>query len=227
MTLRILVVEDDYPFRDTLLDILNLEGFAASGVGTISAYRAWRQTHSCDILIVDRNLPDGDGIEVINTHRQTESGPVIIISCNGLVDDRIQGIEADADYYLVKPIVTNELVSLLRRLDRKRLSVAAVNSAWMFHAVNWRLCDPAGESVVLNKNERAFIACFIERPGFIIDRDTIIDALGGGPDSFDTRRLDTLVRRLRLKLKAAGMAALPVATVYGSGYVFNAQLSEQ
>lgn len=58
MPLRILIVEDEHLFRDSLRDLLNLEGFLADGVESMASYRAWRQTHGCDVLIVDRNLPD-------------------------------------------------------------------------------------------------------------------------------------------------------------------------
>lgn len=226
MPLRILVVDDDLLFGNALRDVLNLEGFAADSVGTISSYRAWHQSHDCDVLIVDRGLPDGDGIDVIKMHRLSESGPVIIISCNGLVEDRIEGIDADADYYLVKPIRTDELVSLLKRLARRTQSNTEKNSDWILHAASWRLCNPEGQAVPLNQNELALISCFIEQPGITIHRNTILEALGENPDHCDIRRLETLVRRFRLKAKASGIEELPLTTVYGKGYVFNGQISK-
>lgn len=225
MPLRILIVEDEPLYRDSLIDILNLEGFAAAGVGSIASYRAWRQSHSCDVLIIDRNLPDGDGLDVIKAHRQTESGPVIVITCKGLSEDRIQGMNADADYYLVKPIVTDELVALLNRLFRKIDQTLTQGDAWMLNPVNWRLKNVGGAEVLLTRNELTFMNCFVEKPGLAINRNEIIQALGEDPHGYDLRRLETLIRRLRLKVKAAGAEELPLVTVYSKGYAFNGQLS--
>ncbi len=225
MSLRILIVEDEELFRDSLRDTLNLEGFAADGVGSIAGYRAWRQSHSCDVLIVDRNLPDGDGLEVIKIHRQTEAGPIIVITCRGLTEDRILGLNSDADHYMVKPIVTDELISLLARLSRKNELSATKGSPWVLNPVNWRLQNVGAVSVVLTRNEFALVNCFVERAGLAVNRDEIIKALGEEVEGYDIRRLETLVRRLRLKIKAAGSQELPLTTVYGKGYVFNGHLS--
>lgn len=225
MSLRILIVEDEELFRDALRDTLNLEGFAADGVGSIASYRAWRQSHSCDVLIVDRNLPDGDGLEVIKIHRQTESGPIIVITCKGLPEDRILGLDSDADHYMVKPIVTDELISLLGRLSRKNAVHLAHGNSWILNPVNWRLQNVGGVNIVLTRNEFALINCFVERPGHAINREEIISALGEEVRGYDIRRLETLVRRLRLKIKAAGLDEFPLSTIYGKGYVFNGHLS--
>lgn len=225
MTLRILIVEDEHLFRDSLRDLLNLEGFLANGVGSVASYRAWRQSHSCDVLIVDRNLPDGDGLDVIRIHRQTESGPVIVITCKGQSEDHIQGMEADADYYLVKPIVTDELVALLRRLARKQEPALQQGNAWILNPVNWQLRNLGGAEVSLNRNELAIMACFVEKSGVTVNRNEIIEALGEQANEYDIRRLETIIRRLRIKVKAAGFDELPLVTVYGKGYAFNGALS--
>lgn len=225
MSLRILIVEDEELFRDALRDTLNLEGFAANGVGSIASYRAWRKSHSCDVLIVDRNLPDGDGLEVIKIHRQTEAGPIIVITCKGLPEDRILGLDSDADYYMVKPIVTDELISLLGRLSRRDEIHLTHRNSWILNPINWRLQNVGGVSVVLTRSEFALINCFVERAGHAINREVIIDALGEQVKGYDIRRLETLVRRLRLKIKAAGLDEFPLATIYGKGYVFNGHLS--
>lgn len=225
MSLRVLIVEDEQLFRDALRDTLNLEGFAADGVGSIASYRAWRQSHSCDVLIVDRNLPDGDGLEVIKIHRQTESGPIIVITCRGLTEDRILGLNSDADYYIVKPIVTDELVSLLARLARKSEHSLVRGNSWVLNPVNWRLQNVGADSVALTRNEFILINCFVEKPGHPVNRDEIIEALGEEVAGYDVRRLETLVRRLRLKIKATSSHELPLTTVYGKGYVFNGHLS--
>lgn len=226
MTFRILIVEDDALFRDTLRDILNLEGFAADGVGSVASYRAWRQSHTCDVLIVDRNLPDGDGLDVVKLYRQTESGPVIFVTCKGDTEDRILGINAEADYYLVKPVDIDEVVAVLRRLSRKSKSPNPYgNNSWVLNAVDWRLKCLNVADVVLTQNELLFLNCFVEKAGITVEKSHIIRALSRETGSYDARSLEILVRRLRQKIKLATGNEMPLATVYGRGYAFNGQLS--
>lgn len=113
MTLRVLIVEDDHDYRDALCHIFNLEGFSADGVGTIASFEAWRwrSTHQLDVLIVDRQLPDGDGLEALARYRQVANTPAIVLTALGQLPERIAGLEADADYYLVKPVVMDGVVS--------------------------------------------------------------------------------------------------------------------
>lgn len=226
MAFRILVVEDDALFRDTLRDILNLEGFIADGVGSIASYQAWRKSHTCDILIIDRNLPDGDGLDVVKAHRQTESGPVIFITCKGDIEDRILGINADADYYFVKPVVIDEVVAVLQRFSRKSKNVYSLGvNSWILNAVDWRLISPDGATVELTWNELVFLNCFVEKPGIAVEKSQITRAFPRETGSYDARSLEILVRRLREKTKAAIGNEIPLATVYGKGYAFNGRLS--
>lgn len=226
MTFRILIVEDDALFRDTLRDILNLEGFVADGVGSIESYRAWRQSHSCDVLIVDRSLPDGDGLDVVKLHRKTEEGPVICVTCKGDADDRILGINAEADYYLVKPVVIDEIVAILHRLYRKsHLPNSSGSNRWVLNTVDWRLKSLNGTEVFLTQNELVFLNCFVEKPGITVDKIQVIRALSRETGAYDARSLEILVRRLRQKTKTATGSVMPLATVYGRGYAFNGQLS--
>lgn len=226
MAYRILIVEDDTLFRDTLRDILNLEGFVADGVGSIESYRAWRQSHSCDVLIADRNLPDGDGLDVVKLHRKTESGPVIFVTCKGDTEDRILGINAEADYYLVKPVVIDEVVAILHRLFRKSKLTSALNTnRWILNTVDWRLKSTNGIEVLLTENELVFLNCFVEKPGITVDKMQVIRALSRDAGAYDSRSLEILVRRLRHKTKSATGSDMPLTTVYGRGYTFNGQLS--
>lgn len=225
MPLRILLVEDEVDFRDSMRDILNLEGFSADGVGSIASYKAWRQTHSCDILIIDRQLPDGDGLEVLRLHRQAEDAPVIVLTAKGQIEDRIEGINADADYYLVKPVVMNELLAILHRLARKLDATGA--TPWMLDTVSWQLRTPEGDDVQLTRRELVFLSAFLEKPGLTVHRQEVIRALGEQPEHYDVRRLEVMVRRLRNKVLDETGSSLPLSTVYGVGYVFNSPLSQQ
>lgn len=224
MALQILFIEDEAPFRDALCDICNLEGFAASGVGSIQSFQAWRNTHRCDVLVVDRNLPDGDGLEAVALHRAVSNGPVIVLTARGQLDERLQGFNADADYYLHKPVAPEELMALLHRLQRNAPQSQAEPSKWLIDAAGWQLRRPDGSVVELNRNEVQVLTCFIDQPGVARSKSELIISLGCDPAVYDPRRLEVLMRRLRNKVDVPG-CTFPLTTIYGVGYSFNALLS--
>ena len=221
MPLSVLLLEDEIPFREAMCDILNLEGFAASGVGSLASFQAWRTSHSCDVLIVDRNLPDGDGLEAVRLHRQGSDGPVIVLTARGQLRDRVEGLNADADYYLHKPIDSQELAAVLKRIER-RLALDA-GSGWLLDKEKWSLLTPGGRAVDLTRNEICVMSCFIERGGITVPKAELITALGHDVEVYDPRRLEVMIRRLRNKVEAV-TRDFPLVTIYGVGYSFNARL---
>jgi DNA-binding response OmpR family regulator len=178
--------------------------------------------------MLDRNLPDGDGLDILRTLRKTETMPVIILSGNGQTEDRIAGISADADYYFVKPFDSGELIAILKRLSRviesKEITKTEPAASWRLNTVDWRLSAPCGRDIALSKNELSLLTVFIDKSGIAIERDDIIHTLGYAPEHYDARRLEVLVRRLRKKIASHGILQFPLMTVYGVGYVFNASM---
>lgn len=222
MSKKVLIVEDEEDFREGLVELLKLEGFDASGVGSISAYLKWIANDQYNILILDRNLPDGDGIEILKGLDQLRDTTSIILSCEGQPHDRILGMNADADYYLVKPFPTDELLAILHRVQRRLESAQTANAIeWTLNTVRWELRTPNNLEIELTRSEFALLSCFIEKPGKVIARDKIITGLGFNPMIYDNRRLEVMLRRLRKKIEDAGVVKFPLQTVYGVGLVFN------
>lgn len=224
MTLRILIVEDDAEYRDALCQIFNLEGFSADGVGSITAFEAWRTTHQLDVLIVDRHLPDGDGLEALARHRQVADTPAIVLTALGQLPERIAGMDADADYYLVKPVVMDELIALMRRL-RRRHSMANEND-WVVHSSRWQLSSPTGVEIPLTRREMALLSLFVDQHGQILSRQQLAAGMGEDPELYDPRRLEILIRRLRNKVGKLAGNELPLNTVYGVGFNFTQPLRQ-
>lgn len=222
MLTKVLIVEDEQDFREGLVELLKLEGFDASGVGSISEYLRWVARDQYNILILDRNLPDGDGIEILKGMERLREATSIILSCEGQPHDRILGMNADADYYLVKPFPTDELLAILHRIQRRIESVQAANAIeWTLNTVRWELKTPNNLEIELTRSEFALLSCFIEKPGEVIARDKIIAGLGFNPMVYDNRRLEVMLRRLRKKIEDVGVVKFPLQTVYGVGLVFN------
>ena len=219
MTVRILVVEDETDLRSGLCDLLALEGYEAAGVGSIAAYHAWAENNHYDILLLDRTLPDGEGLDILRAHRNAHGLPVIIMSGKGQPEDRVAGLEADADYYLVKPVDVSELIALVRRFVRRR--EVPVAQTYHLDGQRWKLHMPDKSIVSLTRSEMNLMGCFVEQPGMTVSRDEIIRALGGRPDVYDERRLEVMIRRFRKKIADSGYSDFPLATVYGVGYAFN------
>ena len=224
MALHVLVVEDEVAFREGLCDLLNLQGFAASGVGSIASFNAWRRNQSYDVLVVDRQLPDGDGLNIVAAHRLAARGPVIVLTAKSALHERIEGIEADADYYLQKPVETDELIALLRRFQRRVQDCVTTN--WQLDAERWILISPSSISVSLTRNELRLLACFVEHSGITRHKADVVRALDHDPATYDLRRLEVLVRRLRNKVESAA-GDFPLITIYGVGYSFNAVLRQR
>lgn len=218
----ILVVEDDLNYRAALCELLALEGYSAKGLGSIAAYEACDNKATCLVLLLDRNLPDGDGLDVLKTHRQHSTSPVVFITCEGSVEDRVAGMDADADYYLVKPVKSDELLAIIRRCIRKH--PGAGSDVWSLDPVKWELRDPKQNSLLLTRTELMLLKSMASKPGVAVSRDDIVKALGKSPVAYDLRRLEVAIRRLRKKVEESELGTLPLETVYGFGYVLNVDL---
>jgi len=226
MPIKVLIVEDEADFREGLVELLTLEQFDANGVGSIGEYLDWIGDNQYDILILDRNLPDGDGLDILRKHRKFADAGSVVLSCEGQPHDRILGMNVDADYYLVKPFPSDELLAILHRIERRILaSKPAQSNEWLLNVVSWELKTPNNLEIELTRSEFALLNCFVQKPAQVLAREDIIKGLGFNPEVYDNRRLEVLLRRLRKKVEDAGVVKFPLQTVYGVGFVFNGVLN--
>lgn len=224
--MRVLVLEDDIDLRESLVELLNRAGYVSDGVSTLSGYHAWTQTHSCDVLIADRKLPDGDGIDALKHHKRCAYGPAIILSAFDEVEDRVLGFDSDADVYLVKPFDFDELQAILSSF-RRRLLESGEAQAWFLDSVAWVLHSPMNGRVKLTRSQLSLLSNFVERPGIPVNKEEIILSLGGNPDFFDPKRLEAAIRRLKKKILSESGGHFPLESVYGVGYSLKCPLSKR
>jgi DNA-binding response OmpR family regulator len=137
----------------------------------------------------------------------------------------VHGLRLGADYYLTKPVNLVELTatidSLFSRMNRFSDNSSKISSLWLLEPALRQLVAPDGQSVRLTASELGFLSAVMQQAGKLVTRPAIIEAMGENPADYDLCRMDTLVRRLRLKIKER-LAPLPLETVHGQGYIFTA-----
>mgnify|MGYP002716826687 FL=1 len=220
--LRLAVVEDDDELRERiLLPALRTAGFEALGFSSaLDLYREWMRAPFA-LVLLDVGLPDEDGVEIARHLRTlTDSVGIVMCSAHGRGADRMRGLRAGADAYLVKPLDVDEIVETLRNLARRLSGAdtpAAPASGWSLGQRGWALVTPAGTSIALSRNEREVMTVLAQSTGETVPREALVMRLGCDTADFDPHRLEMLVYRLRRKCEAAGHP-LALATVRGVGY---------
>ena len=219
---NILVLEDEADLQEALVTYLNMEGFVADGVGSLRAATQWLRTHRPDVVVIDLGLPDGDGLDWLAQQQMLRSAGVIVITARGEKVDRLRGLRSGADAYLVKPIAFDELSPLIDNLVRRLR--ANTTPIWLLNRLAWTLQSPDGPAIKLTHNESLCMDCLVQTPGQPVERTALIAALGEDPELYDPRRMEILVRRLRVKAREVLGYELPLETVHRVGYAFTAPI---
>lgn len=216
---QVLIVEDETPLREAMVTFLKMDGLDAVGVATLHAATQWRSTQSMDVMILDLGLPDGDALKWLESHPVGDAG-LVICSARGHPQERIAGMQSGADAYLVKPVQLEELSLLVQKL-LKRLPAPTENT-WTLDTVNWTLAAPSGRMLKLTHSEARVIQMLAQSPGAAVTKNDIVIALGQQPATYDMRRMEILIRRLRNKAREHLGTELPLETAHRLGYAFTA-----
>ncbi len=235
---RLLIVDDDQGLRETLADFFEIEGYAVSQAANIREARAQISAAEPDLMLLDINMPGGDGLTFAAEMRGHSAIPIIILSGKGAMVDRVVGLEVGADDYLAKPFELRELLARVRAVLRRARSLPSAQpsttapggqrtgrfSAFVFKPDQRTLLSPAGEVIDLTGAEYNLLAAFIERSNRVLSRDALADLTRKDDwDAFD-RSIDTLVSRLRRKLAPYADASQIIQTIRGEGYVLAADV---
>jgi two-component system response regulator QseB len=195
---------------------LKREGFAVDWMHEAAAARAALATEPFDLLLLDLGLPGSDGLTLLKGLRQRGAAlPVLIITARDAVSDRVAGLDAGADDYLIKPFDLDELAARIRALLRRRSGRPA---PLIEH--QGVVLDPAahratrdGAEVALSPREFALLQLLMERPGTILSRAQIEERLYGFGEEVESNAVEVHIHGLRRKLGAAF-----ILTVRGVGY---------
>lgn len=214
---HLLVLEDDLDLGEELCDFFNLQGHCVQIVSSMAAFGALDlKTSRIDIAILDVSLPDGEGFVAAQALRQTsERMGIIFLSARSGLEDRIKGLRGGSDHYLVKPFSLIELGAVVDALLRR------VGLDWHYDSLRKQLFSPEGASLSLNHFEQTLIALLAASEESEVSRQQLVTAMGYDWSSYDMRRLDTAVSRLRSRWKQQTKTSLPVRALYGMGYRFD------
>jgi DNA-binding response OmpR family regulator len=215
--MRLLFVEDDHMIGETVVDVLRAENYAVDWIKDGQTAQAVLRTQAYDLLLLDLALPGKDGLEVLRGLRAARLRiPVLIATARDSVEQRIAGLDAGADDYILKPYDLGELLARVRALLRRAAGRAepvyehlgvTLNPATREAAVN-------GQPVLLSSREWAVLEPLIARPGAVLSRAQLEEKIFGFDDSVASNAVEVYVHGLRKKL-----GANLIQNVRGLGYL--------
>lgn len=216
--MRILIAEDDALIADGLIRSLRQSGYAVdcvkSGVEADSALSA----AEFDLLVLDLGLPKMPGLEVLRRLRGRNSHlPVLILTAQDGVQDRVRGLDLGADDYLAKPFALEELEARVRALTRRShagSSVVLRHGVLSYDQVG-KVAQANGATLDLSAREMALLEILMQRAGRMVSKEQLVDHLCEWGEEVSTNAIEVYVHRLRRKIESAGVRIL---TVRGLGY---------
>lgn len=222
MSYKILVVDDEPQIHTFIRISLAAEGFEYFGARSIQAARQSIQTHVPDVIILDLGLPDGDGMTLLKTIRQSEKTPILVLTARDQEEEKIRLLEAGANDYLSKPFGIRELIVRIKVLVRDLLDEDDASDTTEFGRLSLKKSTNQvwldGLEVMLTKKEFAFIVHLLTHPGRLVKQSELLEKIWGKSHINDTHYLRVLVSQLRKKLNDSADEQGVIKTESGVGY---------
>lgn len=220
--MKILIVEDEPSLSEVIQRFLEKERYVVETAATYGEARRKAADYDYDCVLLDVMLPDGNGLALLDELRQAgKHDSVIIISAKDSIEDKVTGLELGADDYLAKPFHLAELGARIKSIVRRKMTAGEKIISVGNVTVNPDRFEVAvdGRPLELNRKEYDILSYFITRPGLLVDKTTLAEAVWGDhidqADNFDF--IYAQVKNLRRKLREAG-ADVEIKAVYGFGY---------
>ncbi len=217
---RILIIEDDEAILKVLRRGLIYEGYQVDTATEGQSGLAMAHDEHPDLIILDWMLPGMDGLDVCRRLRSSGNTPILMLTAKDTIQDRVQGLDAGADDYLVKPFELDELFARVRALLRRTQPdrVQMLNFADLTLDTGSRLANRQGRQISLTAKEYDLLELFLRHPRQVLTREIIFDRVWGYDFGGESNVLDVYIRYLRQKLENEGETRL-LHTVRGVGYV--------
>ncbi|MCK5137217.1 MAG: response regulator transcription factor [Bacteroidales bacterium] len=223
--MQILIVEDEASLMESMVSYLEMEGFRCEQAADYHTAIGSMDKHDYICLLIDLNLPDGEGLDLVKIARQNhDRSGIIIISARNTIEQRVRGLEVGADDYLVKPFHLSELVARVHSVARRtRMQGEEILTFGMIRVMpEARTCFVDDGKVDLTRKEHDLLLYLMANRNRVVTKESIADYLwgeyGGGYGSYDF--VYTHMKNLRRKLVDAGCPDY-IKNMYGVGYKFS------
>lgn len=215
--MRVLLVEDDLSLGDGMCIALRREGFTVDWLKDgLQAMQALEQ-ETFDLVILDLGLPRMDGMQVLQKVREKEIDiPVLVLTARDSIEDRVNGLDAGADDYVVKPFDLTEIIARIRAIVRrsKGRSVSLISHGEITLAPDSMQVTYQGKDVSLTRREFVLLSELLSRPGHVFTRDALVQSLYGWGEEVESNALEVHIHHLRKKFYTE-----LIRTIRGVGYV--------
>ncbi len=220
MSEHILIVEDDHGIADTLRRGLIFEGYRVTVTYDGQEALDFAREQIPDLVVLDWMLPGIDGLEVCKRLRAASDVPILMLTAKDAVAERVEGLDAGADDYLVKPFAFDELLARIRALLRRAAPSQSeiLRFADLELDTGTRQARRGGRTIELTAKEYELLELFMRNPRNVLTRDLIFDRIWGYDFGGESNIIEVYVRYLRRKLEIEGLPRL-IHTVRGVGYV--------
>lgn len=222
MSVAVLLVEDTFALRRSLTVSLRAAGLKVVAVGSAEEAAEAARSSPPDVVVLDWNLPGQSGLELLREWRaEGHDHPVILLTARDAIADRVTGLEAGANDYLVKPFATEELIARVHVQLRQRKAVSNMLELERCRVdLGRQQLERDGQVRPLTTKEAEVLAYLSERPGQAVSRDELHREIWGHGDHVISRSVDNTVLRLRPKIEADIRTPRHLITVHGMGYRF-------
>jgi len=219
--MRVLVIEDNQRLARLVADGLHRRGFSCDIAPCLGDADDAIASAAYDAIVLDLGLPDGDGVDWLGARRRDRQvPPAIIQTARGALEDRVTGLDAGADDYVVKPVELDELAARIRALLRRpgpRAQTVLESGALQFDTTN-RTALCGGRKMELSRREADLLELLMRRAGTVVHRDTIEQAIYNFNEPVTPNAVEAAISRLRRKLEEAGGRQC-LHTIRGIGYM--------
>lgn len=221
--MRVLVIEDDTTLGHALQEFLSDQGYAVDWLTEGDKVRGALAGLSYDLLLLDLNLPELSGLEVLRQLRQEGNQvPVLILTARDGLDDRVAGLDAGADDYVTKPFDLPELAARVRALGRRRAGQAQpqIEAGPLVFDTVGREVRANGHRLALSVRELSVLEMLMARVGRVVTKRQIVNSLSAWDADFSENAVEVYVYRLRKRLEGTGAS---IQTVRGFGYMLDVE----
>lgn len=219
--MKLLLVEDDLNLCDALEEQLKVAGYEVDICHNAITARYYLTATSHDMVLLDRMLPGKDGVTFLSEIRKNQiMVPVILITAMNGIYDRVDGLDAGADDYLVKPFAMEELFARIRALARRPRQIEAANCLKfgdLTYNIDRKIVKKGEENYILSKKESSLLEFFMRNSNQVVTREQILDRVWGADGNVEDGNIDNYIHFLRKRLKGIESDVL-IKTVYGIGY---------